>query len=754
MLTSLLNFWTELRRRRVVRTLAGYGAAAFIVLQIADLVLPAFTDSDWAYRAIVLLVLVGIPVTAIIAWLYDRTDEGVVRVATSSNRVPAFIGLFALTILVIVSSGWFVVKRVRAQRVDANAIAVFPFRVAGASNDLAFLREGMLDLLSTKLADDVAHKPLDPHAILRAVKDDTDESAIDFVALARSLGAGKVVLGDVVGTSANLTISARLIDAITGRTLARASERGNAESYADVVDRLAASLLSLEAGESAERLAVLTSTSPDALRAYLNGQSLYRRARFAEAIREFQKALTTDSTFSLAAMATVATYGWANTNIPGLNRRRAEEVAWAGRERFGMVDRAILQALLGPRFPRPASEREKCEGWRRVVSLAPDRVEAWHHVGDCYFHYGRVIADDKALDKAKDAFERSLQRDSLYSPSLVHLAQLAAGKRDVAATDRYARLYLSADSLGDHRHLMRWFVAYARDDRATMRRMLAGIDTIPAAGQIAEFHQWYDDDGTVERIYLESRERIGTQNNLRLLVSAGRTEDARSFARANPNDGFVVADVIEGALYADADTALAAEFAERLVPYAAPGSGVRASAACGLAEWSTWHRQEERARQMYAIVDSATSAKDPQQRELATICRMTLDAIRAGVERRPDAHAHALRIDSLATELPRYATFQSRYMYLMAARLLEMSGDKRGALRAVRRWPYQLYVVPGFAYGFAEEGRLAAALGDRDAAIAAYRRHLKYRTAPEGRAAETTKRVRADLARLTGEPKS
>ena len=230
MLDSLLNLWTELRRRRVVSTLAGYGAAAFIVLQIADLVLPAFTDSDWPYRVTVLLVLLGIPVTAIIAWLYDRTEQGLVRSAASVNRLPAWIGLIALTGLVLTSSGWFVVKRVRAARVDANVLAVFPFRVSGASRDLEFLREGMLDLLSTKLADDVAHKPLDPQAVIKGIDKAGDENDLDPLVLARSLGAGKLVMGEVVGTANNLTISARLIDAINGRTLARASEEGTAQN--------------------------------------------------------------------------------------------------------------------------------------------------------------------------------------------------------------------------------------------------------------------------------------------------------------------------------------------------------------------------------------------------------------------------------------------------------------------------------------------------------------------------------------------
>src|SRR5213594_2502446 len=41
-------------------------------------------------------------------------------------------------------------RRVPSGRVDANVVAVFPFRVSGADASLAYLREGMVDLLAAK----------------------------------------------------------------------------------------------------------------------------------------------------------------------------------------------------------------------------------------------------------------------------------------------------------------------------------------------------------------------------------------------------------------------------------------------------------------------------------------------------------------------------------------------------------------------------------------------------------------------------
>ena len=90
-----------------------------------------------------------------------------------------------------------------------------------------------------------------------------------------------------------LTVSARILDVPGGETTsARASAEGSADSLPQLVDRLAANLLALGAGEEEQRLAPLTSTSLPALRAYLDGEALLRRGDFREAERKFLDALS------------------------------------------------------------------------------------------------------------------------------------------------------------------------------------------------------------------------------------------------------------------------------------------------------------------------------------------------------------------------------------------------------------------------------------------------------------------------------
>ncbi|MDA0327577.1 MAG: hypothetical protein O2958_00995 [Gemmatimonadetes bacterium] len=62
-------FLAEMRRRHVVRFAFGYAAAAFVVLQLAEIVLPAFGIGDGGLRTLVVLTALGFPPAMVLAWV-------------------------------------------------------------------------------------------------------------------------------------------------------------------------------------------------------------------------------------------------------------------------------------------------------------------------------------------------------------------------------------------------------------------------------------------------------------------------------------------------------------------------------------------------------------------------------------------------------------------------------------------------------------------------------------------------------------
>lgn len=110
---ALQEFLGELRRRKVYRTAAAYGALVFLVLQAADLLLPALPDSELLYRYTVIVCLAGFPVAVALSWLFDwrqgrivRADDEtspLARTATRAQRLVLKVVGLGLSIAVAVS---------------------------------------------------------------------------------------------------------------------------------------------------------------------------------------------------------------------------------------------------------------------------------------------------------------------------------------------------------------------------------------------------------------------------------------------------------------------------------------------------------------------------------------------------------------------------------------------------------------------------------------------------------------------------
>ena len=84
---KLSQFWQELKKRRVVQTFAMYGATAFILMEAADIMLPRLGLPDWTVTFIIVLLIVGLPISLVLSWIFDITPEGI-RKTESAEELP------------------------------------------------------------------------------------------------------------------------------------------------------------------------------------------------------------------------------------------------------------------------------------------------------------------------------------------------------------------------------------------------------------------------------------------------------------------------------------------------------------------------------------------------------------------------------------------------------------------------------------------------------------------------------------------
>ena len=71
------NLFQELKRRKVFKVGTAYAVVTFVLVQVADLVLPTFDAPAWVLQSIIFLFVLGFPLGILLAWAYEVTPEGV-----------------------------------------------------------------------------------------------------------------------------------------------------------------------------------------------------------------------------------------------------------------------------------------------------------------------------------------------------------------------------------------------------------------------------------------------------------------------------------------------------------------------------------------------------------------------------------------------------------------------------------------------------------------------------------------------------
>src|SRR5207253_7833156 len=83
-----INFFAELKRRNVYKVAVAYVVAAWALAQGIAQVFPVFDIPNWTIRLIVLLIIIGLPIALVLAWMFEITPEGIKR-TEAADAMPA-----------------------------------------------------------------------------------------------------------------------------------------------------------------------------------------------------------------------------------------------------------------------------------------------------------------------------------------------------------------------------------------------------------------------------------------------------------------------------------------------------------------------------------------------------------------------------------------------------------------------------------------------------------------------------------------
>src|SRR6266404_5833466 len=169
------NFFSELKRRNVIRMVGLYLVGAWLIVQVAGTVLPMFGAPEWLPRTIVVLLAIGFVPAVVFSWVFELTPQGVKReddVAPERSITPPTGRRMDRMIIVVLALalGYFAfdkfaltprreaalvssaVPNESKSVINAKSIAVLPFENLSEEKANAFFTDGVQDEILTNLA--------------------------------------------------------------------------------------------------------------------------------------------------------------------------------------------------------------------------------------------------------------------------------------------------------------------------------------------------------------------------------------------------------------------------------------------------------------------------------------------------------------------------------------------------------------------------------------------------------------------------
>ena len=437
------EFFIELRRRNVVKVATVYVVVGWAVIQAADVLFPALMLPNWTITLVVALVILGFPISLMLAWAFELTPSGITldknRKAVSTDTELAGVDRPIET----VASPIRATTPLEAREYE-RSLAVLPFVDMSPARDHEYFADGLAEELLDALAR-VADLRVPSRTSCFAFKG----KDVDVAVVAERLRVSHVLEGSVRRSGERIRVAAKLVET-----------RSDSQVWSEIYDRQIEDIFAIQSDIARQIVSALqlrlrpqdaldaTTRDAPAYELYLRGLSFLHRfgpknIRFA--IDMFRRATELDLNFAKAwaglakAHASLAIYysgGATELHASDEASRRSVELA------PGLAEAHTARAvsfLAQERYDEAAAQFE-C-----AVKLNPRSFDAWYQHARTALHQG-------ALEKALELFEKAseVDPDDYQSPliaapiyrKLGHEAKaLDEERRGVALAERHLQSY-------------------------------------------------------------------------------------------------------------------------------------------------------------------------------------------------------------------------------------------------------------------------------------------------------------------------
>jgi len=312
----ITKFLEELRRRKVIRAGVTYIVSAWLIIQIADVLLNAFDASGWILQTLIAIAVLGLPIALVFSWFFDISAHGIQRTEelAAVDAAPA-VGdrRSSVVIITILSAGLLLSLYGNFHKPDAppELVSVLIADFDNESGNALFT--GVLEdflLVGLEVAPFVSTYPRKDAVSIAASLSGADAGSQSLDPKTASLvalreGVDVVIGGTVSRGDDGVTISVNSISSGDQQKIFTVSETVDSDTDVlaaivdiskDVRQKLGSNRKLGGTGDS-ESFAV---TNLEAAAEYLKAQNLQLDRKLEEAVVHYEKALQFDPEFARA----------------------------------------------------------------------------------------------------------------------------------------------------------------------------------------------------------------------------------------------------------------------------------------------------------------------------------------------------------------------------------------------------------------------------------------------------------------------
>jgi serine/threonine-protein kinase len=456
-----VSFLAEIRRRNVIRMAGLYLVAAWLAVQVASTLLPAFDAPAWTLRAVILVLAVGFIPALVFAWVFELTPEGLKRdseVPIEQSIAPrtarrldrAIIAVLAAALVYFAIDKFVLAPHREAAAPEqvakkAESIAVLPLANEGGDKDQQYFADGLSENLITALSRYGALKVISRNSAFQ-FRDSSDSSR----SIGEKLGVAHLLEGSVRRLGDTVRINAALVLASDGSTLwSEHYDRPYVDLFKlqDDITSAVASALKARLVDSAAGTAQIGDRPPSgdlaAYDAYMHGRYFDDKRTsedFETAFGFFEQATKRDpqyaqawAAYASAKVLQAGTYlGGAQARAAVADARRmidralslAPDSAYVnmvnsrvlsnGELKFVEAESAATRAIGLARTAETIGELSLTRAWlgdaRGAEALQREAIEYDRAYGNAWFWLSVNLAGQGRLDEADVAIARAMER--------------------------------------------------------------------------------------------------------------------------------------------------------------------------------------------------------------------------------------------------------------------------------------------------------------------------------------------------------